>query len=306
MRLIAVLILLLAAGTAALALRSYPEQPVELRIGINPWPGYEPLFIARDDGLFAKHRLAIKLVEFTSVGDCLRGFQQGDVDGMTCTLVEVVLGRQVHLDRPPVPILVTDSSLGADVLLAQPEIASVSALRGRKIGVEAASLGIFILERALTKHGMNRTDVTIVALGQDEMAEALRSHRVDAIMTYAPYSIAASNQGARMLFSSREIPDEVVDVVAISDKILQTDPQVAERLRAVWQEVLAQIARDPAAAHARMAQRQKLTLAEFTASLDGIAITPAADQERLLAAGGAVDISLDQIARILAGKGGIP
>ncbi len=298
--------MLLTAGAAALALRSWPEKPVELRIGINPWPGYEPLFIARDAGLFAQHGIAVKLVEFTSVGDCLRGFQQGDVDGMTCTLVEVALGRQAHLASPPVPTLVTDSSLGADVLLADPAIADVAALRERRIGVEAASLGIFILERSLAKYGLSRKDVSIVALGQDEMAEALNMHRVDAIMTYAPYSIAATKQGAHILFSTREIPDEVLDVVAVSDDALRADPQLAARLRAVWHDVLALIARDPAAAHARMAARQHLTSEEFTASLDGIAVTPAADQDRLLTAGGAVDLSLIQIARILPGPAGHP
>ncbi len=163
--LVVAIVVLGAAIPAGIWLLGGREPPPTIRLGVNPWPGYEPLFLAKERGLFARHDLPIELVEFTSVGDCLRGFQQGDVDAMTCTLVEVALGRQINFAGPPIPILVTDSSRGADVILATPAVQRIPDLRGRRVGVEAASLGLFLLQRALSLHDVPREAITVVPLG---------------------------------------------------------------------------------------------------------------------------------------------
>ncbi len=134
------------------------------------------------------------------------------------------------------------------------------------------------------------------------MAAALAGGQVDAVVTYPPYSLAIAASGARTIFTSQEIPDEILDVVAVAPRILERDPDLVRRLRTVWAETLAEMAANPAASTAVMARQMRVTPPDFTASLAGIAMTPAADQERLLAPGGIADRSLAEIGRMLAPK----
>ncbi len=286
------------AVTGWMVTRSPAEMVV--RLGINPWPGYEPLFLAEQRGLFQRHGLQVHLVEFTSVGDCLRGYQSGDIDAMATTLIEVALAKDQGLSGSPTPVIVADVSEGADVILAKSGTQGMTDVRGQRIGVEPASLGMFILDRALAKAGMTRGDITLVTMGQEEMKTALMSGAVAAVVTYAPYSIAMEKEGARRVFTTKEIPNEVVDIVSVTPGLLQAQPDVAAKFQAVWADAMILLEQDREASIATMAARQRITPAEFIASLEGIRLVGGAQQTDLLAPGGEVERSLAQVRKILA------
>jgi NitT/TauT family transport system substrate-binding protein len=277
-----------------------PSADMIIRMGINPWPGYEPLFLAEQRGLFEKHGLKVHLVEFTSVGDCLRGYQSGDIDAMASTLIEVALATDQGLSGSPTPVIVADVSEGADVILAKSAARGMADVRGQRIGVEPASLGMFILDRALAKAGMTRADITLVTMGQEEMQTALMSGAVAAVVTYAPYSIAMEKEGAHPIFTTKEIPNEVVDIVSVTPGLLQAQPEVAGKFQAVWTDAMTLLERDRDASVATMAARQRISPEEFLVSLEGIRLVGGDQQADLLAPGGEVERSLAQVRKILA------
>jgi NitT/TauT family transport system substrate-binding protein len=297
-RLLIVLSVVLAImGMAFWALKGH-ESPRPIRIGINPWPGYEPMFLARARGLFAAHGLDVQLVEFSSVGDCLHGYQQGDVDGLCATLVEVEMARRHGRQGTPQIVIIPDTSNGADVILAQQPINSMKDLRGKRIGVEPAGLGVFILTRALALNQMAIADVKLVSAGQEDMAKAFTSGQVDAVVTYSPYSFDITKAGGVKIFSTAEIPGEVVDVIVLSPE--KATDAVTAQLRAVWSDVMEIIAREPEASIAAMAKRQQITPEEFKLSMEGIKLMQMQDQERLLMPGGSVEKSQVLIREIFA------
>ncbi|MEO6752322.1 MAG: ABC transporter substrate-binding protein, partial [Chthoniobacteraceae bacterium] len=107
----------------------------ELRIAINPWPGSEFLYLAKEKGFLAAERLNVRLVEYSSLSDCRVAFESGQVDAMTGTLIDVLMARE-NSQRISQIVLVSDYSDGADVILARPDITSVPALKGRRVGLE--------------------------------------------------------------------------------------------------------------------------------------------------------------------------
>jgi NitT/TauT family transport system substrate-binding protein len=260
-----------------------------IRIGINPWPGYEPMFLARDRGLFAAHGLDIQLVEYSSVSDCLQGYQHGDIDGICATLVEVELARQHGRQDAPQIVIIPDTSDGADVILAHQSIKSISGLRGKRIGVEPASLGFFILTRALAINQLTINDVTIIVTGQDKMNKVFSSGQVDATVTYSPYSVDIIKAGGATIFSTAEIPDEVVDVIALNPNL--ATGEVRAKMLAMWSDVMDIIEGEPEVSYGIMAKRQKITVEEFRQSLKGVQLMNRQDQERLLMPGGQVEKS---------------
>lgn len=241
------------------------HQEDELRIGANVWPGYAPLFLARDLGrLGAQSRLA----EFSSANDTLQAFRNGAIDIAGVTLDEAIqLTAQGHELRI---VALFDASHGADMLLARPHIRKLEELKGRRIGVETTALGAFMLSHVLQAAGLERSDIEAVHLLPMEQEEAYRLGRIDAAVTHEPFAGGLSAQGAHNLFDTRQIPGEILDVLIVREHCMADHPKrVADLVKAVFfgQEYLEQSAAD---AHARMARRSGQTAAEFAASLQGI------------------------------------
>lgn len=111
-----------------------PKPP--LRIGTHVWPGYEPLYLARNRGFLDDNE--VQLVEYPSASEVIRAFRNRAIDGATLTLDEVLLLAQDGLD--PRVVLVTDISHGGDVILGRPGMKNLASLQGRRIGVENNAL----------------------------------------------------------------------------------------------------------------------------------------------------------------------
>ena len=130
-------------------------------IGINPWPGYEFLYLAEQKGFFKQVGANIKLVQLASLTDAQETYIEGHTDGMTSTLTEVVQAPFLG-GKPLNVVLVTDYSNGGDVIIASKDIPDLTSLKGKTVGCEVSSLGIFILQRALKTVGLTLSDVTVV------------------------------------------------------------------------------------------------------------------------------------------------
>ncbi len=111
--------------------------PATLRVGSNVWPGYEPLFLARDLGLFGG--APIQLLEFPSSTEVIRAYRNGAIDVAAVTADEALLLAESNPGQRI--ILVCDVSRGADVILARPAATSMSDLRGRRIGERECRCG---------------------------------------------------------------------------------------------------------------------------------------------------------------------
>jgi len=196
------------------ACRGHAVRP--LRLAIHTWPGYEPLFLARSMGWIDANETAI--AESRSASASLQLLARGEVDAAALTLDEVLRARAAGTELTVV--LVFDISAGADRLLAKPAIRTLSDLAGKRIGVEEGALGALMLAQALRRGGLDATQVHQVALTIDRHLAAWRSGEVDALVCYEPVASQLENLGAHSLFDSRQIPEMVVDVLAVRSQIV--------------------------------------------------------------------------------------
>ena len=186
-----------------------PAPEPTLRIGTNVWPGYEPLYLARDLAVF--HEPKVRLVEYRSASQVISGFQKGVIDLAAVTLDEAV--RLAASGEPIEVIWIFDFSNGADQVLARRDIQSVQDLKGKRIGVEESALGAFVLSRLLEMHQLQPNDVTVVSMGVSEHAQAMQQGKVDAVITFEPEKSKVLQQGGHSIFSSKQLPGEIVDVL---------------------------------------------------------------------------------------------
>ncbi|MBB63777.1 MAG: hypothetical protein CMO81_01805 [Waddliaceae bacterium] len=248
------------------------NKSTKIRLGINPWPGYELLVVAEQLGYFEEFGVDIELVDIGSLADIRRAFDRKQINAMTCTLSEVVQ-TGLLAERPSHIIMVSDFSIGGDVILAKEEIKSVKDLKGKRVGIEAASLGGYIIYRALELNNLNINDVELVSVDQPYGASFMKEGKIDAQVTYSPYDQEIMNTlKVNEIFSSMEIPGEVVDIIAVSPEIAKNSPKSIKGFLRAWEKAYNLMQRDPDTVHAIMAQHLGIQIDELRDALKGVKI----------------------------------
>lgn len=181
-----------------------------LKISGHIFPGYEFIFLARDEGWLKPNW--VELLQTHSASESLDLLASGSVDGAMLTLDETLNARDKGI--PLTIVLILDRSVGADALLAAPEISELSQLKGKRIGVENTAVGRLVMHFALQRAGLKLNDVVLLNLTVDRHVEACMNRTVDAIVSFEPSLNRIENHGWHNLIDSREI-DILFDVLAV-------------------------------------------------------------------------------------------
>jgi NitT/TauT family transport system substrate-binding protein len=269
------------------------EQVDPLRVGTNVWPGYEPAYLAHDLGYLTDEQ--VRLSQFQSASESIRAFRNGAVDIVALTIDEALLLVQDGI-RLQV-FLVADISHGGDVIMARPGIASAGDLTGRKIGVESSALGAYVLARALEMNDVPFGDVELVHLTVDESEQAYISGAVDAVVTFEPYRSRLLREGAREVFSSREMPNEIVDVLVVRSDFAEANIAQLKFFSNAWFKAVNYITEQPEKAAALIGKRLGLSTEEALLSFEGLILPHQELNAELLTRG--TPISLNDSARML-------
>jgi len=232
------------------------------------------------------------------VDDQRRAFSRGDVEAIATTLPgAIAICREVPARCPSI-VLVLDDSNGADQVVAASRWRSVAELKGQRVGLERSVLGEFMLLRAVQGKGLKLADFKLRYDGPKALVSQLQRGVVDAIVTYAPHSDGlVADPRFRVLFSSRQIPGEVVDVLAVSPELLHRDSKLVAALVRTWWAARQLAAQEPQQATALMAQRQGVTPEQFLSSQRLIRYLDRNQQADLLAADGPVQRTLQRLQR---------
>ncbi|UCH47782.1 MAG: ABC transporter substrate-binding protein [Betaproteobacteria bacterium] len=269
-----------------------------MRIAINPWPGYEFLYLADQKGFFKAEGLDVELLELASLADVKRVFEQGRADAMASTAIEVVQVATTS-ERDIAIVLVPDYSNGGDVIVARDPISILSELKGKKVGVEIGLLGTYILSRAMQSAGLSADDVIQINVEQLSAEEALMSGEVDAMVTYPPFSTSIlKHKGMSKIFSTAQIPEEVIDTVSIRADAIANPTIWQEKFHNAWQRALDFADENPEEAYRIMAAREGITPAEFADALTGMKLLSKQDQSAILGSG-KLKANLEQVCETL-------
>jgi NitT/TauT family transport system substrate-binding protein len=227
------------------------------------------------------NREAVQLVEYPSASEVSRAFRNQAIDGMVISLDELFLLAVDGLQ--PRVVVIVDVSLGADVVVGRSAMRTMQDLKGKRVAVESAALGAFVLSRALALNGMQASDVNMVHLESNEHPAAFQRGHVDGAVTFDPYRTQMLAAGAHTLFDSSQIPGEIVDLLAVRASALEKNPQAVQTLLTGWFKALAYLEREPKDAAARMAVREQITGEQFLRALQGLRIPSRADNLKMLA-----------------------
>jgi len=254
------------------------QESIPLRVATNVWPGYEPLYLAKEMNMYAND--LVELVELPNATEVIRAYRNGFVDGAAITLDEALLLTEQQTDFSI--LLITDYSHGGDVILARPPINALHAIRGHNVGVENSALGAYVISRALEINNIKPHEITIVPVYVDEHEQAYDKGKVDVVVTFEPVRTKLLEKGANLIFDSSQMPKEIVDILIVRNHFLEKHPQSVRALLTGWFAALNLIQQDPDSAYTLIAKRLGMSKEETQHSYEGLLLPDLAENKKML------------------------
>lgn len=195
---------LAAVLAAALCAGPVLAQPVKLKVMAAP-TAFEALYLARDQGLFAKHGLEVEIIPGGPPDAMIPLLLNGQIHyGMSsglATVMAVYKGLPVRLALSNL-----NSSVPATAALIVPNdspVQTLADLKGKKIGLSSLRnqphLGVLISARAA---GIDPESISFVEIPASAMISAAQRGTVDAIYALDPYRSVATASGFRVIEES--------------------------------------------------------------------------------------------------------
>ncbi|MDR3505527.1 MAG: ABC transporter substrate-binding protein [Acidocella sp.] len=213
--------LTMLAGGSSAALAA-----TKLNLGIVPWIGYGPIYVAAAKCFFAAHGVDVNLVNFDDPSAIPGAIYSGQVGAGTLTYDQVIgtNAKGWHL-KVVMPI---DYSAGADAMLSTDDITSVSQLKGMKVAYAPLTPSDFLLGYALKLVGLSKNDITSVNVPAEGVPGVMVGGSTKVGVTYEPSVTgivnAAGGKKFHVLFSSKEAPGLITDVIVVTPKTIKADP----------------------------------------------------------------------------------
>ena len=248
-----------------------PEEEA-IMIGYSNWAGWWPWAIAEQEGLFAKNNVNVEMKWFDGYLASMEAFAAGQLDGNSQTLNDTI-SFAADAVNGEVAILVNDNSAGNDKIIVTEDINTIEDLKGKKVAVEEGVVDDFLLTLALESKGMTRGDVEIVPLETGAAAAAFASGQADAVGAFPPFWLTAlKREGSKELISSAEFPGAIPDLLVVSQKLIDEQPEKAQALVNTWFDVLDFMEQNSQKADEIMATRADVTVEELQLFKEGTKI----------------------------------
>ena len=212
-----------------------------IRVLAPTWVGFAPALVAQDLGCYEAEGVTLDFRFEDDRANVMAAMERGDIDADMRTVGE-------HQGRPRVPetpgtiIGTIDISVGGDGVLVDGSIASVADLKGKIIAIEPNIPARLLLQMELSKVGLSINDVELREIATADTIAVFSDRSIAAVGTYEPFLSQAvqivTDRNPRVLVSSREEPDIIVDIITARDEALAENPGKFESLlRCVYRAV---------------------------------------------------------------------
>jgi len=274
-----------------------------LKVGISPWPGYEPLALASNEKFF--NDSDIRIIRFTTPTESYRALRDGIIDVAAFTADEVFHFAEVR-NKPRI-FLILDISNGADSIVAKSTIKSLDDLKGKRLGVEGSALGDYVVNRALdfVKSDINLSDIILKPVEIDMQEQAFLANEIDAAVTYEPSKSLLLKAGAHVIFDSSQIPNEIVDVLVTNDRTIQLRAHDLKNLTEGWFKSLRYIQNNYTKAMQKMSQHEATNVQEFQQGYEDLIIPTRKENIKMLGDKKSLLVPMQKLSELMYAKGSL-
>ena len=242
-----------------------------ITIGYSAWPGWFPLAVAEEKGIFAQEGLKVDLKYFADYTASLDALVAGQVDVNAQTLNDTMFGVAAGSEQKI--FAVNDNSTGNDAVICDQSITSIPGLKGKTIAAEAGVVDQFLLLQGLAKEGMTDKDINFQGVKTDAAAAAFAGGQFDCVAVFAPFTVQAlTRPGSHVLFSSAEFPGVIPDHLVATAAAASKRSGDLQKLVNAWYATLDWIKANPEEATKIMSDKAALSPADYDSLAKGTTI----------------------------------
>jgi NitT/TauT family transport system substrate-binding protein len=244
----------------------------QVRILGTTWLGFAPVFVAQDQNYFKALGIDVSMRFEDERSNVMAAMAHRDIEVDMRTVGEYQ-GRPRDESTPGVIIAAIDQSLGADGVLADGSIRSVTDLVGKTVASEPNVPARLILQLALKKSGHSLNELSMKEIVTADTVAVFADTSIAAVVSFEPFMSQSlkldASRHPRILVSSRDYPGLIVDVLAVRQDDLRQNPAKYRKLLIGIYKAAALYQRDPATFIRLAAPHYNLSPAEFKAGIDG-------------------------------------
>ncbi len=266
----------MAALCAALTVAAGPAfaaKKENFRIAWSIYVGWMPWAYAAEKGIVQKwadkYGITIEVEQINDYIESINQFAAGAYDGCVMTNMDALsIPAGGGLDSTA--LIVGDFSNGNDGLVVKSGV-GLEDLKGKQINLVELSVSHYLLARALDSVEMTEREVTVFNTSDADMVAAFKTPDVEVAVTWNPLlSEIAAEPGAKVLYTSADIPGEIIDMMVVNTEVLNDNPDFGKALVGAWYETMSIMSKDDAAgreARTFMAEMSGTDLAGYDAQL---------------------------------------
>ncbi len=187
---VAFLLFLLAPEKGAAA-----PQRTKVRFGVGSAIAYNPVYVAKEKGMYAEEGLDVELLWLQAAPEVVQAIIGGSADGGVGGSFGLIAG--VSKGAPVVTTAIYAYG-GERIALAVRKDLGIKTLKdlyGKKVAFQSGAIGQQMFTELCAKEGLDISKVDIVFLNNVDMAAAVGSKTVDAIVTWEPQPSLLESKG---------------------------------------------------------------------------------------------------------------
>ena len=215
------------------------------KIGVVPWTGWSPAHVAAVNGFWQEQGLDVKVFNFPSNMATNTALKDRRID-----IGFDMLGTAIGLYFEGVPVVIiaeTDWSHGGDKIIVKKDL-DVTGLKGKPVGVYLNQPSIaYFLNHYLATLGLNLSDVRMVEMETNLLADKFIAGLFNVIVSYDPDALRAETEGnGRVVATSATYPGCIPEgMLALQENLHSIPPDDLKKLFQGWVKAVAW-SQDPA------------------------------------------------------------
>jgi len=278
-----------------------------INYGGSGWLGHYPVWVGMKAGLFGAKGVNVNFQSFGTSSARLGAMLSGDID-LGCTGFVSAVPLMARGSRHFSIIGAFSNSTNLEGLIAHQDIGSIKSLKGKKIGTSFASTAHLLLLDLLNTAGLHpETDVTLINISSTEMAAALQTRQLDAVVSWTPqFNKILTFPGVKLLANDADFSlykkygvSPVPDVLIGRKDYLKAKADAVHLFYKAFSESCVLLSEDPARCAKYLSDLTNLPAAEQVAVIKDVQWSRADQQKTLLNPSGNFLTGLQQMADMM-------
>jgi len=214
------------------------KDPITLAVGVDP--AFSPIFYAKQNKMFEKAGLNVRIVQIAQAGDAMDGVvaRQNVLAGGSET---TAITRASRGDIRGLAVFGQSSKFIK--LVVRPEISSPKDIK--KIGLVPGSASEFVTSKLLAKYGTDPSSVVLVRGAPPEFPALLSRGDVDAYFLWEPWPTNGVKLGGKILMTSGDVGYSYNMILVASGGWLERHAAQAKAVLRVLDQACKEIRADP-------------------------------------------------------------